>query len=78
MVAPRRKFPSPENLEVGYVLPEKALRKIRLSGLRIYLLGENLAVFDKIKFWDPEQGNRNKGVSYPMSHSFSLGVEVNF
>ncbi len=67
-----------KNLEVGYVLPEKALRKIRLSGLRIYLLGENLAVFDKIKFWDPEQGNRNKGVSYPMSHSFSLGVEVNF
>ena len=67
-----------KNIEVGYVLPEKALRKIRLSGLRIYLLGENLAVFDKIKFWDPEQGNRNKGVSYPMSHSFSLGVEVNF
>lgn len=67
-----------KNIEVGYVLPEKALKKIKLNGLRIYLLGENLAVFDKIKFWDPEQGNRNKGVSYPMSHSFSLGVEVNF
>lgn len=67
-----------KNAEVGYILPDKALRKIKLSGLRIYLLGENLAVFDKIKFWDPEQGNRNKGISYPMSHSFSLGLEVNF
>lgn len=67
-----------KNVELGYVLPDKALKKIGLSGLRIYLLGENLAVFDKIKFWDPEQGNRNKGMSYPMSHSFSLGLEVNF
>lgn len=67
-----------KNVEIGYVLPEKALRAIRLSGLRIYLLGENLAVWDHIKYWDPEQGNRNKGVSYPMSHSFTLGVEVNF
>ena len=67
-----------KNVEIGYILPEKALRAVRLSGVRIYLLGENLAVFDKIKFWDPEQGNRNKGVSYPMSHSFSIGVEVNF
>lgn len=67
-----------KNAEIGYVLPEKALKTLRISGLRIYLLGENLAVFDHIKFWDPEQGNRNKGVSYPMSHSFTLGVELDF
>ncbi|MBO5194204.1 MAG: TonB-dependent receptor [Bacteroidales bacterium] len=67
-----------KNVEIGYVLQPKALRAIRLSGLRVYLLGENLATFDHIKFWDPEQGNRNKGVSYPMSRSFTLGVEINF
>lgn len=67
-----------KNAEIGYVLPEKALKTLRISGLRIYLLGENLAVFDHIKFWDPEQGNRNRGVSYPMSHSFTLGVELDF
>ena len=67
-----------KNAEIGYVLPEKALKTLRISGLRFYLLGENLAVFDHVKFWDPEQGNRNKGVSYPMSHSFTLGVELDF
>ena len=67
-----------KNAEIGYVLPEKALKTLRISGLRIYLLGENLAVFDHVKYWDPEQGNRNKGVSYPMSHSFTLGVELDF
>ena len=67
-----------KNAEIGYVLPEKALRTLKISGLRIYLLGENLCVFDHIKFWDPEQGNRNKGVSYPMQHSFTLGVQLDF
>ncbi len=67
-----------KNAEIGYVLQPKALRALKLSGLRIYLLGENLLTFDHIKFWDPEQGNRNKGVSYPMSRSFTLGVEINF
>lgn len=67
-----------KNAEIGYVLPEKALKAIKLHGLRVYLLGENLAVWDHVKFWDPEQGNRNKGVSYPMSHSFTLGVEIDF
>lgn len=67
-----------KNAEIGYVLPEKAIKTLKISGLRIYLLGENLAVFDHVKFWDPEQGNRNKGVSYPMQHSFTLGVELDF
>ncbi len=67
-----------KNLEIGYVLQPKALKVIRLSGLRVYMLAENLATIDHIKFWDPEQGNRKKGVSYPNSRSFTLGVEVNF
>ena len=60
------------------MLQPKALKVIRLSGLRVYMLAENLATIDHIKFWDPEQGNRNKGVSYPNSRSFTFGVEVNF
>ena len=67
-----------KNAEIGYVFPEKITRALKISGLRVYLLGENLAVFDHIKFWDPEQGNRNKGVSYPMQHSFTLGVQLDF
>ncbi len=67
-----------KNLEIGYNLPKNFLRKIRLETARIYLLGNNLCVWDDIKYWDPEQGNRNNGMSYPMSRTFTLGIEVNF
>ena len=42
------------------------------------MLGNNLCVWDDIKYWDPEQGHRNQGMSYPMSRTFTLGLEVNF
>lgn len=68
-----------KNLEIGYNLPKNFLRKLRLEAARVYLLGNNLGlIYDDIKYWDPEQGNRNKGMSYPMSRTFTLGVEVNF
>ena len=67
-----------KNLEIGYNLPKTFLRKIRLDAVRVYLLGNNLCVWDDIKYWDPEQGNRNQGMSYPMSRTFTLGLEVNF
>lgn len=67
-----------KNLEIGYNLPKTFLRKIRLDAARVYMLGNNLCVWDDIKYWDPEQGNRNNGMSYPMSRTFTLGLEVNF
>ena len=67
-----------KNLEIGYNLPKNFLRKIRLDAARVYMLGNNLCVWDDIKYWDPEQGNRNNGMSYPMSRTFTLGLEVNF
>ena len=67
-----------KNLEIGYNLPKTFLRKIRLDAVRVYMLGNNLCVWDDIEYWDPEQGNRNQGMSYPMSRTFTLGLEVNF
>ena len=67
-----------KNFEVGYELPKKVLKHIRMSSLRVYLLGENLCVWYDIKYWDPEQGNRNYGASYPLSRTFTFGVEINF
>jgi hypothetical protein len=52
-------------------------RKLLLGGARVYLMGYNLYVWDDVKYWDPEMGNRNKGMSYPMSRSFTFGLELN-
>ena len=51
---------------------------MRLEQARVYLLGHNLHIWDHFKLWDPEMGNRNKGNSYPMSRTFTLGLELNF
>lgn len=67
-----------KNLEVGYTVPAKQAKKLKLEGARIYMLGHNLCVWDSFKLWDPEMGNRNKGNSYPMSRTFTLGLELNF
>ncbi len=66
-----------KNLEIGYNVPKSIIQKIKIDGARIYLLGNNLYLWDSLKLWDPELGNRNKGMSYPMSRTFSLGVELN-
>ncbi|MGE9314227.1 SusC/RagA family TonB-linked outer membrane protein [Niabella sp. CJ426] len=66
-----------KNLELGYTIPKNAIQKLGISGARAYIMGYNLHVWDKIKIWDPEMGDRNKGISYPMSRTFTLGLEVN-
>lgn len=67
-----------KNVEIGYELPKKALDAIRLDGVRFYILGENLCVWDHIKYWDPEMGNENGGMSYPRSRTFTFGVQIDF
>lgn len=67
-----------KNMEVGYQIPKKALQKIRFESARIYVMGYNLAVWDDIKFFDPEAGNANAGLNYPLPRTFSVGVDFTF
>lgn len=53
-----------KTLELGYSLPFG----------RIYLSGDNLAVFSSFKHWDPELAWN----SYPLQRTFNLGVQFNF
>ncbi len=41
------------NATLGYSFPTKLVNKIKLAGLRVYVSGENLAVFSKRKGVDP-------------------------
>lgn len=67
-----------KNIEIGYNFNEKTLRRTPFNALRIYLMGNNLVVWDHIKMWDPEISNKNEGVNYPLSRTFTLGLEVSF
>ncbi len=41
------------NVTIGYTFPAKIVSKLSLAGLRVYVAGENLAVFSKRQGIDP-------------------------
>jgi hypothetical protein len=65
-----------KNIEIGYEFDKKLLQNIKIQNLRIYLQGNNVAVWDKVKYWDPELGNAASGAKYPLSSTYSIGLEV--
>lgn len=67
-----------KNLEVGYNFPSRIAKKMAMQAARVYLMGYNIAVWDHIGLWDPEMGNKNDGMAYPLSRTFTLGVEFTF
>lgn len=67
-----------KNLEIGYSIPKEIARKFLLEGARIYVMGNNLCLWDKLKYWDPELSNDNNGIKYPLSRTYTLGLEVRF
>ena len=67
-----------KNIELGYNFPKNISKKMGMQAARVYMMGYNIAVWDKIKLWDPEMGNKNDGMAYPLPRTFSLGIEVTF
>jgi hypothetical protein len=70
-----------KNLQVGYSLPRNIAEKIWMTSARIYVSGENLATFTSLMFFDPEalQGRwYGAGDAYPLSRTWSVGVNLNF
>lgn len=67
-----------KNIEIGYEFNDKVLKPLRMKNLRVYLQGNNIAVWDNIKFWDPELGNAQSGAKYPICSTYSVGLEVTF
>ena len=65
-----------KNLEIGYSLPKSLTRKWMINGVRVYLMGNNLAVWDKFSWWDPELGSSD-GAAYPIQRNFTAGLTVN-
>ena len=66
-----------KNVEFGYTLPNKLTRKWLMENVRFYFIGNNLAIWDKFKWWDPEL-NSSDGAKYPLQKNLTVGVTVNF
>lgn len=67
-----------KNLEFGYMFDSKMLSKLAMKNARIYVQGNNIAVWDHVKMWDPELGSSGGGVRYPLNMTWTVGIELGF
>lgn len=63
-----------KQVELGYSLPLKVLRKYKMDNLRIYANGTNLLTFSKFKLWDIEMAGN--GLAYPIQRVINFGIQV--
>lgn len=65
-----------KNLTLGYSFPEKWMKKISLSNLRVYFSGENLFTFTKFPGMDPEFNSTTN--YYAMLRQYTFGISIKF
>ena len=74
-----------QNLSLGYTFPDRWTRKAGISKLRIYVQGSNLFTWTDYSGYNPEVNKRSTDAlrpgedycSYPLSRTFSVGVNFN-
>jgi TonB-dependent starch-binding outer membrane protein SusC len=72
------------NITLGYTLPKSVTSRIKIQSLRVYVTGNNLAVFTNYSGYDPEVSTRRTSLvtpgvdysAYPRSRSFIFGVNL--
>ncbi|TDE11755.1 TonB-dependent receptor [Dyadobacter psychrotolerans] len=69
-----------KNVTLGYTLPSSLLRKANIQRFRIFVTGENIFEFSKIKkFIDPEAVNAGPSAwTYPFQRKMAVGLNIEF
>ena len=64
-----------KNIQLGYSIPDRLLKRVGISSFRIFGSAENLATITSFRGLDPEKtGNRSD--AYPLNKSYSFGFNV--
>jgi hypothetical protein len=73
------------NVTIGHSIDSKKLAKLKISKLRFYFTGNNLAIFTKYTGYDPEVSVAGSALTpgldysaYPKSRTFIFGVNATF
>jgi TonB-linked SusC/RagA family outer membrane protein len=69
-----RAFLRLKNVQLGYTLPTHLTKQVLIQNARIYISGENMLTFTKLRIFDPE----TPGYIYPLQKVISAGVKVTF
>lgn len=60
---------------LGYTIPANISAKVKMKNLRIYVTGQNLVTFGKLKFTDPETTGEQ---GYPIQKTILVGFNTTF
>ncbi|HEY0670036.1 MAG TPA: TonB-dependent receptor [Sphingobacteriaceae bacterium] len=63
-------------MELGYSLPANLVSKVKMTGARIFINGNNVFLWDDVNQKDPE--TQDSGIGYPLQRTFSLGLSAKF
>lgn len=66
-----------KNLLLNYDVPRTVTSKIGMQGLRVYVSGQNVLTWTKLKHFDPEI-NDPRGRFYPHQKVLSIGLNITF
>lgn len=66
-----------KNVDINYMLPKGLVSQLKMSSARFYVRGDNLLVWSKFKWWDPEIGTSD-GRAYPITKIVTLGLRAEF
>ncbi len=67
-----------KTLQFGYSLPKTLLNHIGLERVRVYYSGENLLTIDALGFNTDPETTSERGSSYPLIRSHSIGLNIVF
>jgi TonB-linked SusC/RagA family outer membrane protein len=78
-----RDFVRIRDLTISYDFNQKALDKLKLNGLRVYVTGKNLGILTDWLGTDPENGGaytseQGSEALYPMPRTFMVGLNMSF
>jgi TonB-linked SusC/RagA family outer membrane protein len=60
---------------LGYTVPARISSKVRMKNLRVYVTGQNMLTFSKLKFTDPETPGEQ---GYPIQKTILVGFSTSF
>ena len=67
------------NITLGYTLPQKWVKALKMSSVRVYMTADNVALFSKRQGLDPRQYIAGQSsANYSVLRTVSGGVSINF
>ena len=64
-------------IELEYDLPQYLLSKLKITNLSVFVNGNNLFTWDKLKWYDPEGSNAG-GYFHPQNKIYNMGLNLTF